>query len=89
MTIAMKFMRLSFCANIRSLKPSLAPGKRLEPVLTGLGWAEPHQYEDFGTEFLIYGPRTEPELELILAIIVESFSFARHAEIPSTLKEVE
>lgn len=56
--------------------------------LTELGWAEPHQYEDFGTEFLIYGPRTEAELEFILTIIVESLSFARHGNIP-TLKSIE
>lgn len=47
--------------------------------LTELGWAEPHQYEDFGTEFMIYGPRTEAELEFVLSIIAESVSFARHA----------
>ena len=45
--------------------------------LTELGWAEPHQYEDFGTEFMIYGPRTSTELEVVLAIIKESISFAR------------
>lgn len=47
--------------------------------LTELGWAEPHQYEDFGTEFMVYGPRSETELEFVLSIIVESISFARHA----------
>jgi len=45
--------------------------------LTDLGWAEPHQYEEFGTEFLIYGPRDDSELDLVLAIIAESLSFAR------------
>jgi len=47
--------------------------------LTELGWAEPHQYEDFGTEFMVYGPRTEAELELVLSMVVESISFARHS----------
>ena len=47
--------------------------------LTELGWAEPHQYEDFGTEFMVYGPRTEAELDFVLSIIVESISFARYA----------
>ncbi|MBC7725953.1 MAG: class I SAM-dependent methyltransferase [Burkholderiaceae bacterium] len=45
--------------------------------LTALGWGEPHQYEDFGTEFLIYGPRTDAELDVVLAIIGESLAFAR------------
>jgi len=41
------------------------------------GWGEPHQYEDFGTEFLIYGPRTGDELALVMALVEESFAFAR------------
>ena len=45
--------------------------------LTAHGWAEPHQYEDFGTEFMIYGPRTEEELEFVVLIVEESLSFAR------------
>jgi hypothetical protein len=45
--------------------------------LTRLGWATPHQYEDFGTEFLVYGPRDEAELEVVLGIIEESIAFAR------------
>lgn len=45
--------------------------------LSELGWAEPHQYEDFGTEFMIYGPRTMAELDIMLSFIEESLSFAR------------
>lgn len=45
--------------------------------LTKLGWAEPHQYEDFGTEFMVYGPRDEIELEIVLSIVEESIAFAR------------
>ena len=48
--------------------------------LTSLGWAEPHQYEDFGTEFMVYGPRTEDEIELVLTFIAESIAFARHGD---------
>jgi hypothetical protein len=44
--------------------------------LTELGWATPHQYEDFGTEFLIYGPRDPDEVEVVLSIIEESLAFA-------------
>jgi hypothetical protein len=45
--------------------------------LTELGWATPHQYEDFGTEFLVYGPRDDSELEVVLSIVEESIAFAR------------
>lgn len=47
--------------------------------LTALGWAEPHQYEDFGTEFMVYGPRTTDEIDVVLSIIEESLAFARGA----------
>lgn len=47
--------------------------------LVRLGWAEPHQFADFGTEFMIYGPRSEAELEVVLSIIAESIEFARLA----------
>lgn len=45
--------------------------------LTELGWAEPHQYADFGTEFMIYGARTEPEVDAVLSVVEESIAFAR------------
>ncbi|MFF2495217.1 luciferase family protein [Agromyces sp. NPDC058064] len=45
--------------------------------LTELGWAEPHQYEDFGTEFMVYGPRDPAELEVVLSIVEESLAYAR------------
>ncbi|WP_253259840.1 luciferase domain-containing protein [Subtercola boreus] len=45
--------------------------------LTDLGWGEPHQYEDFGTEFMIYGPRDERELTFVLSVVRESIGFAR------------
>lgn len=51
--------------------------------LTELGWAEPHQYEDFGTEFLIYGPRTGAELDFVLSVIGESIRFARGSAVTS------
>jgi hypothetical protein len=47
--------------------------------LVELGWAEPHQFADFGTEFMIYGPRSEEEIEIVLSIIQESLAFARPA----------
>ena len=52
------------------------PAPRVEE-LTELGWGEAHQYGDFGTEALVYGPRDESELEIILGFIVESLAFAR------------
>lgn len=45
--------------------------------LTELGWAEPHQYEDYGTEFMVYGPRDEAELDVVVSIVVESLAYAR------------
>lgn len=47
--------------------------------LVHLGWAEPHQFADFGTEFMIYGPRTAHEVAVVLSIIRESLEFARSA----------
>jgi hypothetical protein len=49
--------------------------------LSELGWAEPHQYEDFGTEFMIYAPRTSAELDIVVSFIEESISFARGGSI--------
>ena len=45
--------------------------------LTELGWAEPHQSEDFGTEFMVYGPRDPAELEVVVSIVEESLAYAR------------
>jgi phospholipase/carboxylesterase len=42
-----------------------------------LGWGEVHPFGDFGTEIMVYGPRDEEELEVILSIIEESLTFAR------------
>ncbi|WP_447523458.1 luciferase domain-containing protein [Salinibacterium sp. NYA9b] len=47
--------------------------------LAKLGWGQPHQYEDFGTEFLIYGPRTTSEVDAVVSIIEESLVFARQS----------
>ncbi|KZC95167.1 hypothetical protein AWH51_10110 [Clavibacter tessellarius] len=44
--------------------------------LTALGWATPHQYEDYGTEFLVYGPRDEAEVDVVVSLIEESIAFA-------------
>ncbi len=41
------------------------------------GWAEPHQYADFDTEFMINGPRDDHELTGIVSIIEERLAFAR------------
>ncbi len=57
------------------------PAKR-GAELTELGWGEPHQFEDFGTEFMIYGPRNEVELEFVVSFIGESVSFARGMNTP-------
>ena len=46
-------------------------------ALDALGWAEPHQYGDHGTEYLVYGPRDDAELAIVLGIVAESIAFAR------------
>lgn len=43
------------------------------------GWAEPHQYAEFDTEFLVYGPRDLEELTQVVALVEESLDFARGA----------
>src|SRR5665213_1253924 len=46
-------------------------------VVCELGWGEAHPFGDFGTEIMVYGPRDEEELEIVLSIIEESLNFAR------------
>lgn len=41
------------------------------------GWSIPHQYGDFGTELLVFGPRNSAELGVVLNLLVESIAFAR------------
>lgn len=48
--------------------------------LTDLGWSEPHQFEEFGTEYMLYGPRSNDELAFVLSIVQESLRFARGTE---------
>ena len=45
--------------------------------LVELGWAEPRRFEEFGTEYMLYGPRSPAELEVVLSVIEESIAFAR------------
>lgn len=45
--------------------------------LVELGWAEPHQYADHGTEWMIYGPRDEAELDAVISVVAESLAWAR------------
>lgn len=45
--------------------------------LVDLGWAEPHQYADFDTEHMVYGPRDHAELAAVVSVVEESLAFAR------------
>lgn len=45
--------------------------------LVELGWAEPHRFEEFGTEFMVYGPRSSDEVAIVTALVEESLRFAR------------
>lgn len=53
----------------------LAPERGVR--LAELGWLEPHGYADFGTEWMLYGPRDEAELAVVVGIIEESLAYAR------------
>lgn len=57
-----------------SLHLVLDPARGAE--LVDLGWAEPHQYEDWGTEYLVYGPRDARELTVVVDIVRESIAWA-------------
>jgi hypothetical protein len=46
-------------------------------ALVDLGWGQMHAYGDYGTELLVYGPRSDVELDTVLSIIEESLAFAR------------
>lgn len=41
------------------------------------GWGELHPYGDHGTEMMVYGPRDEAELEVVLSLVEASIAFAR------------
>jgi len=57
-----------------SIHLCLPTGRAREVI--ALGWAEPHQYGDFGTEVLVYGPRDDAELDAVIGLIGESLAFA-------------
>ena len=57
-----------------SLHVVLPPERGAE--LTALGWAEPHQYGDFGTEFLVYGARDLDEQDVVVSIVLESLAWS-------------
>lgn len=44
-----------------------------------LGWGEPHGYVEHDTEIMMYGPRDDAELAVVLGLIEESLAFARSA----------
>jgi hypothetical protein len=46
------------------------------------GWGEAHQFAEFGTEIMLYGPRTPSELEIVVGLIEESLRFARESNTP-------
>lgn len=50
-----------------------ATGRALEE----LGWAEPHGHAEHDTEWMVYGPRDQAELDVVLDIVAASLAFAR------------
>ena len=57
-----------------SIHLCLPPERAAE--LCDRGWAEPHQYADYGSEIMVYGPRDESELEFVVGLIAESVEWA-------------
>ena len=45
-----------------------------------LGWGEPHGHADHATEIMVYGPRDDEELHIVLGLLRESVSFARQGD---------
>ena len=43
----------------------------------GLGWGEPHRYTGHETEIMLYGPRNQEELRVVVGLVRESIAFAR------------
>lgn len=58
-----------------SLHACLPPARAMEACM--LGWGEPHGHADQPTEVMLYAPRDEDELEVVLALLAESRDFAR------------
>jgi len=54
------------------------PAQRAKEVCDA-GWGEPHGYADHDTEIMVYGPRDDNELVVVLALLSESVTFARYA----------
>lgn len=42
----------------------------------GLGWGEPHRYTGHETEIMLYGPRNQEELRVVVGLVRESLAFA-------------
>ena len=57
-----------------SIHLCLPPERAAE--LCDRGWAEPHQYADYGSEIMVYGPRDESEVEFVVGLIAESVEWA-------------
>jgi Family of unknown function (DUF5519) len=54
------------------------PGDRAAEVCEK-GWGEPHGYADHDTEIMVYGPRDQHELDVVLELLTESLTFARQS----------
>jgi hypothetical protein len=58
-----------------SLHACLPQARAMEVCM--LGWGEPHGHAERLTEVMLYAPRDEDELEVVLALLAESRDFAR------------
>ena len=58
-----------------SIHAVLPPARAKE--VCNKGWGEPHTYADFETQIMIYAPRNEEEIDVIVGLLEESVLFAR------------
>lgn len=52
------------------------PSERAVEVISQ-GWGEVHPYADFDTQIMLYAPRSNDEIDMIVGLVVESVEFAR------------
>ena len=52
------------------------PSERAVEVISQR-WGEVHPYADFDTQIMLYAPRSNDEIDMIVGLVVESVEFAR------------
>jgi hypothetical protein len=50
--------------------------ERVKDVLD-TGWGEPHAYADFDTQIMLYAPRNEEEIDIVVGLLCEGIEFVK------------